>query len=246
LELEFFFCGLGNFLGLISVLVVVTDFEKRSGSMKRYISNEDESARMFESDILDFFSHVHPSIPAIIYLPIISYMLYETAYTGVGFTNAFSLTIFGLVVWSFTEYMLHRFIFHYVPKSGWGKRIHFMFHGVHHDYPNDSTRLVMPPAVSIPLSTFFYFLFKGVVGSHFVPPFFAGFMIGYLTYDLSHYAFHHFNLHGKIGLYLKRQHIRHHYMEPDSNYGVSSPLWDFVFGTYMKKPQQSETVTAER
>ncbi len=206
--------------------------------MKKYVSNKDESARMFESSILEFFSHVHPSVPAIIFLPVIGYMFYEAVVTGIGFTYSFALLLLGLVVWSFTEYVLHRFVFHFVPKSGWGKQIHFMFHGVHHDYPNDSTRLVMPPIVSLPLSTLFYFVFKAIVGSHFVPPFFAGFMIGYLTYDLSHYAFHHFGLHGRVSLYLKQQHMRHHYMEPDGNYGVSTPVWDFVFGTYVKRSQQ--------
>ncbi len=214
--------------------------------MKRYVSNKDESARMFQSDILEFFSHVHPSIPAIIYFPVIGYMLYKTVETGVAFTYALPLFIFGLTIWSFTEYILHRFIFHLVPKSGWGKQIHFMFHGVHHDYPSDSTRLVMPPIVSIPLALLFYFLFDNILGSRFLPPFFAGFILGYLAYDLTHYAVHHFSLHGKISLYLKQQHMRHHYMDPDNNYGVSSPLWDFVFGTYLKKQQQETVTTAER
>ena len=209
--------------------------------MKRYVSNKDESARMFKSDILEFFSHVHPLIPAIIYLPVIGAMLYETLEKGISIRYAVTLLLGGLVVWSFTEYILHRFIFHFVPRSGWGKQIHFMFHGVHHDYPNDSTRLVMPPIVSIPLSTLFYFLFRDVLGPAYLPPFFAGFILGYLAYDLSHYAFHHFSLHGRISLYLKQQHMRHHYMDPDGNYGVSSPLWDFVFGTYMRKQQESIT-----
>lgn len=213
--------------------------------MKCYVSNNDESARMFKSGILEFFSHVHPSVPAIIYLPVVAYMLYKTTIIGVSLAYAFPLFVFGLFIWSFTEYTLHRFIFHFVPKSSWGKQIQFMFHGVHHDYPNDSTRLVMPPVVSIPLALLFYFLFLKILGAFYLPPFFAGFILGYLAYDLTHYAVHHFSLHGKASLYLKQHHMRHHYMNPDNNYGVSSPLWDFVFGTFMKKSQQ-ETVTAER
>jgi sterol desaturase/sphingolipid hydroxylase (fatty acid hydroxylase superfamily) len=211
--------------------------------MKRYVSNGDESARMFQSDILEFFSHVHPSIPAIIYLPVIGYMSYEALGSGIGVSYAIPLLVLGLVVWSYTEYVLHRFIFHFIPKSEWGKQIHFMFHGVHHDYPNDSTRLVMPPVVSIPLALFFYFLFRNLLGAHYVPPFFAGFILGYLSYDLTHYAVHHFRLHGRISLYLKQHHMRHHYMDPDGNYGVSSPMWDFVFGTYMSKQQQESAAT---
>ena len=219
--------------------------EGRSSVMKRYVSNNDESARMFKSDILEKFSHVHPLVPAIIYFPVVAYMFERTIVTHVGFTYAFSLFFFGLLVWSFTEYMLHRFIFHFVPKSGWGKRIHFMFHGVHHDFPNDSTRLVMPPVVSIPLAVLFYVLFTNILGAHYLPPFFAGFILGYLSYDLTHYAVHHFSFHGKVALFLKQQHMRHHYMDPDSNFGVSSPLWDFVFGTFAKK-QREQTAAASQ
>ncbi|MGO9480777.1 MAG: sterol desaturase family protein [Candidatus Kryptoniota bacterium] len=214
--------------------------------MKRYVSNNDESARMFESDIFEVFSHVHPLVPAIIYFPIVAYMFQRTVVTSVSLAYAFSLFIFGLLVWSFTEYMLHRFVFHFIPKSGWGKRIHFMFHGVHHDYPNDSTRLVMPPVVSIPLAVLFYALFTNILGARYLPPFFAGFILGYLAYDLTHYAVHHFSLHGRVGLYLKQQHMRHHYMDPDNNYGVSSPLWDFVFGTFVKKPQHDTVTITEK
>jgi len=219
--------------------------EGRSTAMKRYVSNNDESARMFRNEFLEKFSHVHPSVPAIIYFPIVAYMFRRTVVTNVSFAYSLSLFVFGLLIWSFTEYMLHRFVFHFAPKSGWGKRIHFMFHGVHHDYPNDSTRLVMPPVVSIPLAFIFYVLFLNILGAHYLPPFFAGFILGYLSYDLTHYAVHHFSLHGKAGLFLKQQHMRHHYMDPDNNFGVSSPLWDIVFGTFVKK-QREETLPASR
>ncbi len=213
--------------------------------MKLYVSNGDESVRMFKNDFLEFFSHVHPSVPAILYLPVVAYMFYESIVTGVGPYYVFMLFVMGVFVWSFTEYILHRFVFHFVPRSTWGKRIHFMFHGVHHDYPNDSTRLVMPPIVSIPLAVAFYFAFLNILGAHYLPPFFAGFIAGYLSYDLTHYAVHHFRLHGRLSLYLKQQHMRHHYMDPDHDFGVSSPAWDFVFGTYGKK-QRQESLTAHR
>ena len=200
---------------------------------------------MFENGFLEKFSHVHPLVPAIIYIPVVTYMLYRSYVTSISLYDVVPLLVIGILVWSLTEYLLHRFIFHFIPKSSWGKQIHFMFHGVHHDYPNDSTRLVMPPVVSIPLALLFYFLFLKVVGPYYLPPFFAGFIMGYLSYDLTHYAVHHFGLRGRVGLYLKQQHMRHHYMDPDGNYGVSSPLWDFIFGTYMRKPQQ-EPVKAER
>ncbi len=207
--------------------------------MKLYVSNGDESVRMFKNDFLELLSHVHPSVPAILYLPVIALMFYRSIEFGLSPYYIFALFMIGILIWSFTEYILHRFVFHFIPKSGWGKKIHFMFHGVHHDYPNDSTRLVMPPIVSIPLAIVFYFGFMKILGARYLPPFFAGFIAGYLAYDLTHYAVHHFSLHGKVSLYLKQHHMRHHYMDPDNNYGVSSPMWDFVFGTYLKR-QKSE------
>ena len=87
-------------------------------------------------------------------------MLYLSIFDfKIGVLSIVGLVIFGLFIWTITEYLLHRFIFHLELKSKIGARIHFIFHGVHHDYPSDSRRLVMPPSVSIPLATLFYFLF---------------------------------------------------------------------------------------
>jgi sterol desaturase/sphingolipid hydroxylase (fatty acid hydroxylase superfamily) len=124
-------------------------------------------------------------------------------------------------------------------KGELGARIHFIFHGVHHDYPSDSRRLVMPPSVSIPLATLFYFLFRFLIGDISVHPFFAGFLTGYLFYDITHYAVHHFNMHSKFWLAIKNHHIKHHFQDPDKGYGVSSPIWDYVFRTnYLNKEEQ--------
>ncbi len=116
---------------------------------QRYVSNKNESVRMFESDFMEFFSHVHPATPIVIYLPLMSYMLYLAAVPrAVPLGIVAGLFAAGIVIWSLVEYTMHRWIFHYQPKSKWGQFLHFMLHGVHHDYPNDASRLVMPPVVS--------------------------------------------------------------------------------------------------
>lgn len=198
---------------------------------KKYISNKDESVRMFESDFLESLSKVHWTIPLFIYLPVISLLIYKSLSERLKFSQIFILFFLGIIIWTFTEYTLHRFIFHYQPKSDLGQRLHFILHGVHHDYPKDSRRLVMPPSVSIPLALFFYYLFIMVLGHTFILPFFAGFLTGYLFYDTTHYAVHHFNMHNKIWLAIKNHHMKHHYQNPESGYGVSQPVWDYVFGT---------------
>jgi sterol desaturase/sphingolipid hydroxylase (fatty acid hydroxylase superfamily) len=207
---------------------------------KKFVSNKDETVRMFKSDFLESLSRVHPSVPLIIFVPVILYMLYLSIFNfKLSGLSILGLMVFGVFIWTITEYLLHRFIFHWELKSKLGARIHFIFHGVHHDYPSDSRRLVMPPSVSIPLATLFFFLFRFLIGDISVIPFFAGFLIGYLFYDISHYAVHHFNMHSKFWLAIKNHHIKHHYQDPDKGYGVSSPIWDYVFRThYISKDEQ--------
>ena len=198
---------------------------------KLFVSNKDETARMFKSDFLEAFSKIHWTVPLFIYVPVIGYLFYLTIVDKIPALEIFGLIAAGLFIWTITEYLLHRFIFHFHTTSNFGKRITFMFHGVHHDYPNDTKRLVMPPAVSIPLATGFFFLFKVLVGDIFVAPFFIGFIAGYLFYDISHYAIHHFNMHSKFWLVIKNHHMIHHYQRPELGFGVSSPLWDLILKT---------------
>jgi sterol desaturase/sphingolipid hydroxylase (fatty acid hydroxylase superfamily) len=127
------------------------------GIMMSMFSATDESPRMFKSDLLDFFSRTHFSIVAILYVPasflLIAYSIYANY---VELLPALGLALAGIVAWTFTEYWLHRTFFHWKPNTWWGPKLHFLVHGVHHDWPRDKYRLVMPPAVSI--SLFFVFL----------------------------------------------------------------------------------------
>jgi sterol desaturase/sphingolipid hydroxylase (fatty acid hydroxylase superfamily) len=199
---------------------------------KLYTSNKDESARLFKSDFLEFFTHVHWSVPLILFVPVTSYLLYRAAETpGLTTTYGIFLWFAGLFVWTLAEYVMHRFIFHYEPTSNFGKYMHFMMHGVHHDYPNDSKRLVLPPSMSIPLAAAFFALYYVLLGPTYVYPFFAGFLVGYMLYDEIHYATHHAPLKNSFWQKVKHHHVLHHYHDPQKGYGVSSPLWDVVFGT---------------
>jgi len=203
---------------------------------KGFVSNKDVTIRMFDSNFMEAFSKVHPIVPLVIYIPIIAFFIYRAiGVFNISIANILYFILLGIVVWTFTEYMLHRFIFHYKPKSAFGEKLHFIFHGVHHDYPNDSRRLVMPPSVSVPLAALFYFLFQAILGKSYVAPFFVGFLTGYLFYDMTHYIVHHFNIHNKLWLALKKHHMRHHFQDAENGFGVSSPMWDYIVGTNFPK-----------
>lgn len=209
---------------------------------KNYISNKDESARMFKSSFLEAFTKVHWSVPLFIFVPFIGYLFYNMWISNsLSIGTSFLWILAGLFVWSVTEYVLHRFIFHQELPGKLGARIHFIVHGVHHDYPNDSKRLVMPPALSLPLAYLFYALFKSlIIGAAFYP-FFAGFLIGYLCYDMLHYAIHHAPMKGKVWMALKTHHLKHHFKDPHNGYGVSSPIWDVIVGTQFSNSKEKSS-----
>src|ERR1700731_4413262 len=199
-----------------------------------YVSNKNETVRMFESDVMDFLSRVHPATPQLLYLPLIVASVYFAfSRERLSILSVAEFVGLGLAVWTLLEYIIHRYAFHYEPKTRIGKQFHFVVHGVHHDYPNDAKRLVMPPAVSIPLAVAFYALFFGTLG-RFAPAVSAGFGFGYVCYDTIHYAIHHFPMKRGIWRWLKQYHLRHHYQDDEAGFGVSSPLWDYVFRTTRK------------
>jgi sterol desaturase/sphingolipid hydroxylase (fatty acid hydroxylase superfamily) len=203
---------------------------------KNFISNSTESIRIFRNGFLESLSKVHYSVPLIIFIPIISYFMYRAL--AVTYTNLFTFIascVLGLLAWTLTEYIMHRFVFHFEPKSAVGKRLHFLFHGVHHDYPNDAMRLVLPPSISIPLATGFYFLFHALLPVTYMDGFFAIFLTGYLVYDISHYALHHSKFNNRFWKKLKHHHMQHHYADPTKGYGVSSALWDKIFRSDFEK-----------
>lgn len=199
---------------------------------------------MFESDLLEKLSRIHPITPFVVYVPLVGAMLYRTWARHVPVLSAIVLCAGGLLLWTLTEYVLHRYIFHWYRDTPWGRRVHFLVHGVHHDFPNDGDRLVMPLLMSVPLAVILYLAFYYAFGEvRYAEPFYAGFVIGYLAYDGTHYAVHHFKQRSALGKFLKRHHMLHHHADHDGGFGVSSPLWDHVFGTMpqVKKLRASRT-----
>jgi sterol desaturase/sphingolipid hydroxylase (fatty acid hydroxylase superfamily) len=207
---------------------------------KNYVSNSSESTRLFRNGVLEGLSKVHFTVPLFIYVPTVAFFIYRSFSEGIGILAFVGYMAFGLAVWTATEYVLHRFIFHYVPKQKWALRLHFIFHGVHHDYPRDKMRLVMPPSASIPLAVIFYALFAWIFkSSAILHAFFPGFLIGYLIYDMLHYAMHHHNFKNGWMKKAKQHHMLHHYQDSTKGFGVSSVIWDKVLNSDFTKNEQN-------
>ncbi len=205
-------------------------------------NHSDVPIRLFKSDFLEFFTHIHPAAVLMIWLPVAAYFLsrpiVEAATYNLSAGQMMLAVLIGVVVWSFAEYTMHRFVFHFEPKNPHPtvERLIFLFHGIHHVQPQIKTRLVMPPIVSIPVALFFYGLFTLVLGwllnaPQWIPPMFAGFVVGYVCYDMIHYATHHLPMRWGLLKAVKRYHMLHHYKTPNERFGVSTPTWDMIFGT---------------
>ena len=177
-----------------------------------------ESIRLFQSDFLEFFTHISPAAILGLWSPIVVILLLYAILNASALAFPWYIPagfLVGLFLWTFAEYTLHRFLFHHHPTTPRQERIFFLFHGIHHAQPQDKTRLVMPFPVSIPLALVFVGLFYLILGVLFH----------------SHYATHHFPMRAGYAKYIKRYHMQHHYKDPDTRFGVSSPVWDWVFRT---------------
>jgi sterol desaturase/sphingolipid hydroxylase (fatty acid hydroxylase superfamily) len=199
----------------------------------------EKSIRLFRNDTMEALTHVHPIVPLLLWGPVAAFLLWRSISQGMPLPTLAVIAVVALVGWTLTEYALHRFVFHYPARSRVGKYLVFLFHGVHHDAPNDKTRLVMPPAGSILITLALYPIFRLALPESWLEPFIAFFMIGYLIYDYIHFAAHHFPMKSPLLHFLKIYHLQHHHGAAGLRYGVSSPLWDWVFGTYPTKARAS-------
>ena len=211
----------------------------------------DAPIRIFRSDMLEALTHIHPAAVLAVWVPVIGAFVFLSVTRPAPARGLFvPLCIAaGLFLWTLVEYTLHRFVFHFEPKSEGQKRLAFLAHGIHHAQPMVKSRLVMPFAMSVPLGLFFYGLltlvFSVILGKgQWVAPLFAGLLAGYVTYDMTHYAAHHFRPRSGVLKAIRRSHMLHHGSTHDRRFGVTSPLWDYVFGTMPEKKGASAASAA--
>jgi len=202
--------------------------------------NNKGQARLFENDFLEMLTKTHPLIIWGMYLPVISYCLY-LAEIRFHYSIGFILLIFfsGILFWSFFEYLAHRFIFHWITDLHWGKKFTYTLHGNHHQFPRDRQRLFMPPLPSLIFASLIFVLMYLLLGTKTLI-FFPGFILGYLIYGSMHYAIHAWNPPFKWMKPLWRNHHLHHYKNENLGFGVSSTLWDHIFGTMFDLKKEKE------
>ncbi|MES2430414.1 MAG: sterol desaturase family protein [Bacteroidota bacterium] len=188
-------------------------------------------AQLFKNNYLEYLTKTHPLVIWGMYLPVLILLpYYSISSLSFDWIKVSLVFLGGMFFWSLFEYVMHRFVFHYVAESEKGRKINYILHGNHHEYPRDKERLFMPAAPSLIISSVLFLLMYLILGKN-VFPFFPGFMLGYLIYGSMHYAIHAWNPPFKWMKGLWRNHHLHHYKQQERGFGVSSTLWDHVFGT---------------
>lgn len=193
-----------------------------------------EGIQVFENERFEnVFAKAHPIMPGVWWGPVIAGCLYLTV-KDERFSLILAATGFGLgfLAWTLIEYLLHRYVFHLLPDASYESKLkQFMVHGYHHEFPNDRMRLVAPLLLSVPIGIVIAAAYFALLGPFHWLSWFAGTAAGYIAYDWMHYYTHHFRPTTRLGRFLRRYHMEHHYKDSESHFGISSPLWDWVFGT---------------
>ena len=182
--------------------------------------------------IENWIARAHPIVPGLWAIPT-SAVLFWLGLSHQSPLNGVYLWIIGFFSWTLLEYAIHLYLFHkkITPKMNpQVKFLLFMMHGYHHEFPNDGSRLVMPIILAWPLGFLIGLIFWMIMGSNYFFSFYSGLLIGYLAYDWMHYAEHHVAFKSKAGKFMRQFHSVHHFIDENKNFGISTPIWDWVFG----------------
>lgn len=197
-------------------------------------------AQIFKNKYLEYLTKTHPLVIWSVYLPFIIYLPWYAATKYSSSVMSISLIFFsGIFFWTFFEYIIHRFVFHWVSENSRTRGLAYILHGNHHEFPRDRQRLFMPPAPSIIISSIVFLIMYALMGYNAFT-FFAGFIFGYLFYASMHYAIHAWNPPFKWMKPIWRNHHLHHYKNDERGFGVSTHFWDKVFGTGFELKKEKE------
>ncbi len=190
--------------------------------------------QLFQNPILEKLTRTHISVPLIIFFTYSGALLYYSiTHTSLSAGTTVGMFFLGLLLFTWVEYNVHRYIFHLPGTTPQRAKFQYTMHGVHHEFPKDKDRLAMPPVLSITIATILLFLFRLVLGD-LVFSFLPGFLVGYAAYLGVHYMVHAYQPPKNFFKALWINHGVHHYKDGEVVFGVSSPLWDYIYGTMSK------------
>lgn len=196
------------------------------------------SKQLFKNPVLEKLSRTHISVPLIIFFSFAVALLYwNTLNTSLTALQTVGMFLLGVLSFSWVEYNVHRYVFHMATYTALRAKIQYVAHGVHHEFPKDKDRLAMPPLLSVTIATILLLLFRLVLGD-LVFSFLPGFLVGYAGYLSVHYLVHAYQPPKNFFKVLWINHGKHHYKNGDIIFGVSTPLWDYIYGTMRERKKR--------
>jgi len=194
--------------------------------------------QLFNNPLVEKLSRTHIAVPLIIFFVYSSALLYwSITHTSLSVLTTIGMFLLGMIAFTWVEYNLHRHVFHMKTFNEGRLKFQYTVHGVHHEFPRDKDRLAMPPLLSVTLSTILLLIFRVILGD-FVFSFLPGFLVGYAGYLSIHYMVHTAQPPKNFLKVLWINHSIHHYKDGEMVFGVSSPLWDYIYGTMVKNKKE--------
>ncbi|KAL5577779.1 hypothetical protein UlMin_019478 [Ulmus minor] len=194
-----------------------------------------DGPRFFANDFFEFLTRTVWWVIPLVWLPVVCWCVLVSFQTGLTPSQIALTVVCGIFIWTLLEYSLHRFLFHMKTTSYWGNTIHYLLHGCHHKHLTDGLRLVFPPVATAILCVPFWALIRLLSTKSTAPALFGGGLLGYVMYDVTHYYLHHGKPSKGLTKSLKRYHLSHHFRVQNVGFGITSSLWDRVFGTFPPK-----------
>ena len=136
--------------------------------------------------------------------------------------------LIGATSWTAAEYGLHRFLMHELRGRGLASVEHLKHHA-DVTYFSPASKKLASAAVTTAVA---YPTTSALAGRRWAAAFTAGLLSMYFGYEVAHRRTHTHPPRNRYGRWARRSHMHHHFGAPMRNFGVTSPVWDKVFGTY--------------
>jgi sterol desaturase/sphingolipid hydroxylase (fatty acid hydroxylase superfamily) len=206
--------------------------------MEQVLPKNKGTKQLFRNPVLERLSRTHIAVPLVIFGLYAAALLYwSISHTSLSAGVTIIMFVLGAISFTWLEYVVHRYVFHMKTFTALRERIQYTIHGVHHEFPKDKERLAMPPLLSITLATLLLLFFRLILGD-LAFAFFPGFIVAYAAYLAIHYMVHAFPPPNNFFKVLWVNHSIHHYKDGEWVFGVSSPLWDYIYGTMHSKEKR--------
>ena len=171
--------------------------------------------------------------PAFFYTALVACLIVITSEESFSWRRNLLLIGLGVLSWMLIEYALHRFVFHFDARSVFGKKLLYAAHLSHHENPRATNQFFSSLVLSLPIAMAYFLLAWVVTGSlHAASYLFAGLAAGYVCYEWLHFQAHHRRSRLRLFKYLRKYHLLHHHESPELRFGVTSPLFDVLLGTF--------------